>query len=120
MPTFPPDHQTNGLTPTTFSVSGPSIQEDCVAKFSAFIFGTDHNNGQAFWEYRILLRRMEGQEMTGIAQLISSSKSLVAATWTAAIVFNGAVEVTVTGALGATIDWGATSDDPAIMQGATP
>ena len=117
MAAYPPSAQTIDLSPAEVE-TGPQLEEDQACKVGVFVFASDHSNGQAYWEFRVLLRRMIGNSMTGISALVTHSTSAAAATWTATCaVVNGRITVTCTGALGVTVDWLPTTDDVLCMSG---
>lgn len=118
MPSFPPAAQTVGITSAVIP-SGPQIQEDEVCRVSIHVFASDHGSGQAYWEFRILLRRMIGNVTSGVVAQLVHNNSGAAATWVASVaITESQAQVTVTGALGVTVDWLALSDDPLCMVGA--
>jgi hypothetical protein len=108
-----PNLQTVGLTPAS-KVAGPSISPDAMDKYSVHVFAWDHNTNVAYWEFRVLARRIGSGLANGIMPQIVHSNSLGAATWTVVLSFdgNGDLIATVTGSLGLTVDWFVTNDDP--------
>ena len=114
-----PDAQTVGLIPTVHVSFGPQVDDDSVGLFTVLVFAQDHNLGQAYWEYRIMLKRVLGADLIGISSLQSHSNSASAVTWTATVAFvNGDIDATLTGAIALNVDWLVTSAaDPVGMVG---
>lgn len=114
-----PNAQTVGLTPVTIVGFGPGADPDDLCRATVYVFANDHNLGVSYWEFRLLLRHVVGAFASGLISTIVHSNSASAAAWTAVASVNaeGNVQVVVTGALGATVDWLATSDDQICMHG---
>lgn len=115
-----PVARTTNATPQTINGSLPQLEEDQLLRSTLFVFANDHGSGQAYWEFRVLLRRMVGAQTLGTFTQIVKNNTPSAAAWTAvgSVAANGQVVVTITGAAGMTIDWLATGEDAIGMLGA--
>lgn len=85
MPSFAPSRQTTNAVAAVISNFAAQLDDDQVCRLTIFAFASDHGVGQAYWEWRALLRRMVGNPMTGIFTLIAHSASASAGAWTATI-----------------------------------
>ena len=115
-----PAARTTNANPLTFGGFGPQLPEDAVARGTVFVFATDHNGRQAYWEFRMLLRRQPGAQQAAVFTQIVRHGTSGTSTWVVTCSVdpaNGQVQVTVTGAAGVTVDWLATTDDVLGMQG---
>jgi hypothetical protein len=116
----PPSHRTLDATPLVIENFGPDLQEDELCRTSVYVFASDHGNGQAFWEFRGLLRRMPGEVMSGIVGELVQRSTPNAALWGCTIaIVAGRLQATLTGAA-ETIDWLVTTDDAICMHGVYP
>jgi hypothetical protein len=114
MPLFPPNARTVDATPVSISGFGPGVDVDDVIRTSVFVFANDHGTGQAYWEFRVLLRKLAGALAQAIVTQIVHQSVGGAGTWAATCSMNaeGVLQVVVTGAAATVIDWLATSDEP--------
>lgn len=112
-----PQGQTTDLTPLLMN-TGPSLPADSVCRIPIYVFGSAHNGDVASWYWLVTARRVDTDPPTMIVGTPDVKKSSGAATWTATLaVANGVINATVTGALGATVDWMQNNDDPYCMVG---
>ena len=127
MPNIEPNGQTIGVVPLVIGSFHGLVPEDTLCRNSILVFGHDHADGWASWEFRVLLRRPIGAPMEGrIEEVVQARiRTAAAATWivSADVVANvdfpeGDVKVTVQGGLGQTVDWLAWSPgEPPCMVG---
>lgn len=115
--TYSPQGQTVGLTSITFT-SGPGTPDDAVCRVPFYVFATDHTGNVAQWFWLVATRKVDTDPLGILVGTPDVKKTVGATAWTATLsVVNDRINATVTGVLGATVDWMQTNDESFCMAG---
>jgi hypothetical protein len=116
-----PEFRTTGVAPLELN-QGPTILADSVCRAPMYVFASDHTGDVAQWYWLVAARRVDEAQAVLIVGTADVKKTAGAATWTATLAVDDSnhIRATVTGAVGVTIDWLQTNDEPFCMTGVAP